>query len=61
MSNDDKFLIDIIQAARLILEFTKNMDFRNFSEDVKIQSSVLYQIVIIGKAVNRLPSNFIKI
>lgn len=60
MNRDNEILIDLVRSARLILEFTKEMNLENFLEDVKTQSSVLYQIVILGEAVNRLSSEFSK-
>lgn len=34
------------------------MDFIAFNQDLKTQSSILYQIVILGEAVNRLSPEF---
>jgi uncharacterized protein with HEPN domain len=58
MNRDNEIILDIVRSARLILEFTKDMDLETFSKDLKTQSSVLYQIVILGEAVNRLSSEF---
>lgn len=58
MNNDREVLLDAIQACNLILEFCNNLDFNSFANDPKTQSSVLYQIVIIGEAVNRLSPTF---
>ncbi|HEY9668774.1 MAG TPA: HepT-like ribonuclease domain-containing protein [Coleofasciculaceae cyanobacterium] len=41
-----------------MLEFCENLDYEIFAQDLKTQSSVLYQIVIIGEAVNRLSPAF---
>jgi uncharacterized protein with HEPN domain len=43
----------------LIIKFCANLDEISFLDDEKTQSSVLYQIVIIGEAVNRLTPDFI--
>ncbi|NEP88196.1 MAG: DUF86 domain-containing protein [Okeania sp. SIO2C2] len=59
MSRDDEIVIDLVTACNLILDFTKGMDKENFITDAKTQSSVLYQIIILGEAVNRLSSTFI--
>ena len=60
MNKDREILLDLIRACELSIQFCADMDWQAFSEDLKTQSSVLYQIVIIGEAVNRLSSDFIK-
>jgi len=60
MSRDKEILLDLIRASSLILEFCENLNYQTFSEDIKTQSSVLYQIIIIGEAVNRLSPEFIQ-
>ena len=59
MNRDREILLDLIRACELIIQFCKDSDWQAFSQDIKMQSSVLYQIVIIGERVNRLSSNFI--
>jgi uncharacterized protein with HEPN domain len=58
MNKDKEILLDIIRACNLIQEFCQDLDFTAFEKDVKTQSSVLYQIVIIGEAINRLSLEF---
>ena len=58
MSRDNEIILDIVQARNLILNFTTGMTKSNFLDDPKTQSSVLYQIIIIGEAVNRLSETF---
>ena len=53
-SRDKASLIDIMKAANLALEFTKEMTSTEFECDLKTQSSVLYQIAILGEVVKRL-------
>lgn len=60
MSRDREILLDIIRACNLVREFCRDVDFNTFSKDIKTQSSVLYQIVIIGEAINRLSAEFIQ-
>lgn len=60
MNRDDEIVLDLVKAASLILDFTENMILNNFCKDVKTQSSVLYQIVIIGEAINGLSSEFVQ-
>ena len=59
MNSDREILLDLIQACNLIQEFCDNLELATFTKDIKTQSSVLYQIVIIGKAINRLSPDFV--
>ena len=59
MNRDREILLDLIRACELIIQFCEGLDWQAFSEDLKTQSSVLYQIVIIGEGVNRLSSSFV--
>ena len=74
MNRDREILIDLIRACELSIQFCQDLDLQAFSQDLngarslasfadagshrKTQSSVLYQIVIIGEAINRLSANF---
>jgi uncharacterized protein with HEPN domain len=58
MPRDEATLLDILQAARLALEFKGAMGREELFEDRKIQSSILYQLVIVGEGVRRLSSDF---
>ena len=58
MSRDREIVLDILKACRLILSFTETVTKDEFLADEKTQSSVLYQIIIIGKGVNRLSETF---
>jgi uncharacterized protein with HEPN domain len=58
MSRDDATLVDIESAPRLIIEFTQGMDEPAFLRDVKTQSAVLHQLMVIGEAVKRLTPQF---
>ncbi|AFZ48458.1 protein of unknown function DUF86 [Cyanobacterium stanieri PCC 7202] len=59
MNRNQEAILDLIKACNLIIEFCANLDQTSFLNDEKTQSSVLYQIVIIGEAVNRLTPDFI--
>ena len=59
MNRDREILLDLIRACELIIQFCEDSDWQAFSGDIKTQSSVLYQIVIVGEGVNRLSSNFV--
>ena len=58
MNKDREILLDLIRACRLSIQFCADLDWQAFVQDLKTQSSVLYQIVIIGEAVSRLSSDF---
>ena len=44
MSRDETTLLDIAQAARLILAFKQGMDKDAFLRDLKTQSAILHQL-----------------
>ena len=58
MSRDKAVLMDIAQAARLILEFKKEMDKQTFLKDIKTQSAILHQLMVMGEAVKRVSQEF---
>lgn len=58
MQKDKETILDLYHALQKILKFTQGMTSEQFSNDEKTQSSVLYQLVIIGEAINRLSEEF---
>ena len=58
MRRDDVVLLDIEKAGRLVVTFAHGMTKDAFLEDIKTQSSVLYQLTVIGEAVKRLSQDF---
>lgn len=58
MQRDDTAVLDIARSARLVLEFTRGMDFADFQNDEKTESAVLHQLMVLGEAVKRLSSEF---
>jgi uncharacterized protein with HEPN domain len=58
MSRDDAIVLDILKAAQFATEFTGDMDKQAFAADAKTQSSVIYQLLLIGEAVKRLSDDF---
>lgn len=58
MSRDVAIVLDIRQAAEFIGEFIRDMDHEAFVIDIKTQSAVLHQILVIGEAANRLSDSF---
>ncbi|MCA9930464.1 MAG: DUF86 domain-containing protein [Anaerolineales bacterium] len=51
---DQSYLLDILQAAKLIQEFTAGVGKDAFDSDLKTQSAVIRQLEIIGEATKRL-------
>jgi uncharacterized protein with HEPN domain len=58
MQRDEVVIQDIINAARLVIEFIQGLDQENFISDRKTRSAVLYQLTVIGEAVKRLSKEF---
>lgn len=58
MRQDDATLLDIAKAGRLIEKFLGSMSKKSFLGDAKTQSSILYQLLVIGEAVKRLSREF---
>jgi uncharacterized protein with HEPN domain len=58
MPRDNEVILDLHQALQNILTFTQGMSKEEFLADEKTQSSVLYQFIIVGEAVNRLSDDF---
>ena len=58
MRRDEATLLDIARAARLVGMFVEGMTKEAFLEDLKTQSSVVYQLLVIGEAVKRLSRAF---
>lgn len=58
MSRDEATLLDVARALRLIVEFTRDLHADMFFEDIKTQSAVLHQLLVLGEAVKRLSPAF---
>jgi len=56
--NNSEIILDFYLALNQVLNFTQNMNKQEFINDEKTQSSALYQLVIMGEAVNRLSEQF---
>lgn len=58
MPRDRDALYDILDAARLILEYTEGMDYESFRASQLTEDAVLRRFEIIGEATKRLSSDF---
>ena len=54
MQRDAATLLDIVRAAQLIVAFLQGIDRAGFEHDLKTQSAVLHQLMVMGEAVKRL-------
>ena len=60
MNRDNASLLDIARAARLVIEFSQGADKAGFRADVKTQSAVMHQLLVMGEAVKRLSDEFLE-
>ena len=61
MHHDDQtVLLDIQKATRLAIQFVEHLSQDAFYDDVKTQSAVLHQLLILGEATKRLSREFRK-
>lgn len=51
---DEDLLRDIVAAALAARAFAEGMDYADFAADLKTQSAVIHQLVIIGEAAKGL-------
>lgn len=58
LNRNSASILDIAQAISRILEYTQGYDRESFLMDSKTQSSVMYQIAIIGEATKRLSQEY---
>ncbi len=58
MPRDEAILLDIAHAAQLVLEFKQDLDKAAFINDIKTQSAILHQLMVLGEAVKRLSPEF---
>ena len=58
MSRDNTTLLDILRAARLTIEFKGIADKAAFLKDIKTQSAILHQLLILGESTKRLSEGF---
>jgi uncharacterized protein with HEPN domain len=58
MSRDQQSIQDMWNAAQEILSFTTDMSAFDLASDRRTQAAVLYEVVVIGEAANRLSPEF---
>jgi len=58
MWRDESCLLDMLQAARQILEYTAGLQQSAFLSSRKDQDAVLLQFAVLGEATKRVPAEF---
>jgi uncharacterized protein with HEPN domain len=56
LDRDRATLLDLALASQRVLDFVGDQSFESFSQDLKTQSAVILQILILGEAAKRLSS-----
>ncbi len=54
MSRDDAYLFDILDAARLVLEYVSDTTVEDFIVNIQLQDAVIRRFEIIGEAAKRV-------
>ena len=54
MSRDDTHLVDILESAKIILDYVSGKTWERFHEDMQCQDAVIRRIEIIGEASRRV-------
>ncbi len=58
MSRDKASLLDIVNAAKRVLQFAEGLDKSALATNDEKQSAILYQVIVMGEATKRLSSEF---
>lgn len=54
MSRDETYLVDILESAKIALEYVAGKSWDEFYEDIQCQDAVLRRIEIIGEAARHI-------
>jgi uncharacterized protein with HEPN domain len=60
MSRDDTYLVDILESAKIALEYVTGKSREEFHDDMQCQDAVLRRIEIIGEAARHISPQFQK-
>lgn len=58
MWRDEATLLDILRAARLVVEFRGRLEKTAFLSDLKTQAAILHELLVLGEAAKRLSGAF---
>jgi uncharacterized protein with HEPN domain len=56
--DDETAVLDIFLCARRIADATASRTWPDFRDDISLQETVLYRLIVIGEAVKRLSAAF---
>lgn len=54
MQRDKSYLLDILEAGKLVVSYVEKLDKESFLDDIKCQDAVIRRLEIIGEAARRL-------
>lgn len=60
MWRDDAYLLDMLLAARKVLEFTRGVSWEQFERDDLVQNAVMRQLQIIGEAARKVSPEYVR-
>jgi uncharacterized protein with HEPN domain len=58
MWRDEAYVLDMLLAARKVLQFAKGVDWDRFSRDELVQNAIMRQIQIIGEAARSVSAEY---
>ena len=58
MNRDKASLLDIVRAAKRVMQFAEGLDRASLAANEEKQSAILYQVIVMGEAVKRLSEEF---
>jgi uncharacterized protein with HEPN domain len=58
MGRDSASLLDIVNAAKRVLQFAEGLDKSELATNDEKQSAILYQVIVIGEAMKRWSEEF---
>ncbi len=58
MSRDDAILLDMLTAARRAVAFASGLTHDQLGSDLKTQSAILHQLLVLGEAAKRLSDSY---
>ncbi len=54
MLRDDTYLVDILQSAKMTLDYVSGKSWHDFYQDVQCKDAVIRRVEIIGEAARRV-------
>ena len=54
MQNDETYLLDILESAKIAVGYLKDISFMEFEEDLRTQDAIIRRIEIIGEASSKV-------